>query len=267
MEGAHFPRALIAAVCLGTSKEMANTANISPAPVTPSIRIPWQSKILTPESWLLTTLLKERTQFSSRRPSVTLSLATTYINCPSHSPEKTNPFSRHIPLCRTCPRPSKILTPDSCLLTPVLNKRTQFCNGETRITPFPSTTYLYPFRPDLNPTNPISPASIPRQSPSEPFQHAGYIRKIMNTYSEHSRTNPSSIIDRPPLSTVLNVLSLRLSAFAGALLYQTTSIFLSFASLSPRGYCCFCKIPCFFCVFLRLPSRKTNPISPTPHPP
>jgi hypothetical protein len=130
--------------------------------------------LLPPGSCLLTPVLNKRTQFRAPTIPLTLTLPVTYLNRLSSALKETNPISPHIPPCRTCPRPIRILTPpqgvlrtESCLLTPVLNKRTQFLPPNTTLTSFKTTTYLYDLCPALNRTNPISPPSIPVPRPSK----------------------------------------------------------------------------------------------------
>jgi hypothetical protein len=161
--------------------------------------------------------LKERTQFYGRKTHPTLSCKTTYINHLSPSPENTNPFSRLLkrrPIYSRVPVMSPVelypvsyvlyplLTPESCLLTPVLNKRTQFCSSETRITPFPAITYLHPFCPALSRTNPISPAPLPVPRPPKILTTASSILTPLYCYVTYYIVYPVFYLLSPLLTPV-----------------------------------------------------------------
>jgi hypothetical protein len=196
-----------------------------------------------PPLWLC--LLNKRTQFCAPSTPLTQCLPTTYLNPLSSAHKETNPILP--PLCfpifdpPAAIQPSSFrgirqhLLPASVLSVPPLwlsdlNKRTQFCSGEKRITPFRTTTYLYDFSPALNRTNPISTPSIPVPRPL----------KILTTPQGVLRTE--SAVRRP-------VDWLRPKASA----VRRPAIGRPFRDLADSGL-----TPAF---------RKTNPISPTSQPP
>jgi hypothetical protein len=179
MEGAPIPRAHRNATM------RTKPHNISPALISsidqyksPSKTTP-RNQISKDQCKSVSNDLNKRTQFFSRKATLTLCPKTTYVKLSPSRRKNTNPFSRPLkrrPIYWRVPvmppvelYPTSyvlypLLTTESCLLTPLLKERTQFCSGETRITPFPATTYLNPLSSALKETNPISRHIPPRRT-------------------------------------------------------------------------------------------------------
>jgi hypothetical protein len=124
--------------------------------------------------------LNKRTQFYTRKATLTLCPKTTYVKLFPTRRRNTNPFShlsfafayllsissvdQYKSTSRTAPREE--IRENQCeSVSKDLNKRTQFPPSNPTLTSFTTTTYLYPFHPALNRTNPISPPSAPVPRP------------------------------------------------------------------------------------------------------
>jgi len=88
-------------------------------------------------------------------------------------------------------RPSRILTPDSSLLTPlfpltpILNKRTQFYTPKHDLNPRLKTSYIIYLSPRPENTNPIHPAPQPLGRPLEPNPVQTHTEPQPNPFRTH----------------------------------------------------------------------------------
>ena len=211
------------------------THHIPPAPAvlrpTAPIRTGTPSKILTPDSCLLTSVFKEQTQFHTRKSPLTVCRTTTYIAPCYSSPERTNPFSHpHLALLAP-PRLPHLLRPDPSgsaslrakicqdsrtLTSPTncgsiypaptkpasnyLNERTQFLNHKIHLILCLPITYIIRLPRAPEQTNPILKTPPQRAPTSEPNPIQTHTGPIPNPIRTHPR--PAALRTSCPSSHV-----------------------------------------------------------------